>query len=85
MQDLQLHQSYMILIADMLDKGYGSRVQTERQAGKTWYIPYHGVSNPAKPGKVRWVFDRSWLGGTSLNKQLITRPDLNNQLVEVFD
>lgn len=59
MQDLQLHQSYMILIADMLDKGYGSRVQTERQAGKTWYIPYHGVSNPAKLGKVRWVFDCS--------------------------
>ena len=52
---------------------------------KTWYIPHHGVVHPAKPGKVCVVFDCSAeCRGTSLNNQLISGPDLTNQLVGVM-
>ena len=43
----------------MLEKGYARRAETEGQAGYTWYILHHGVSHPAKLGKVRVVFDCS--------------------------
>ena len=48
-------------------------------------IPHRGVRHPAKPEKVRVVFDCSGeFGGTPLNKQLIAGPDLANQLVGVL-
>ena len=61
------------------------KTSSQGEAGKTWYIPHHGVIHPRKPGKVRVVFDCSAeFGGTSLNKQLLSGPDLTNQLVGVL-
>ena len=78
---------YKTFIDDMLQKeirNYARKAEN-KQVGKVWYIPHHGVTHPAKPGKVRVVFDCSAeFGGTSLNKQLITGPDLTNQLVGVL-
>ena len=72
------------LIDDMLQKGYARKAENE-QVGKVWYISHHGVTHPAKPGKVRVVFNcREEFGGTSLNKQLIAGPDVTNQLVGVL-
>ena len=49
------------------------------------YIPHHGVYHPAKPGKIRVVFDRNAeCLGYALNKQMITGPDLTNQIISVL-
>jgi len=51
----------------------------------TNYIPHHGVVNSHKPGKIRVVFDAAAkYDGTSLNDNLISGPDLLNNLVAVL-
>ena len=52
---------------------------------KTWYLPHHAVLNPKKPGKVRVVFDAaSKFDGVSLNDNLLTGPELLNNLVGIL-
>ena len=52
---------------------------------RTWYIPHHPVFDDKKPGKIRVVFDvAGTCNGTSLNKVLLTGPDLLNNLVGVL-
>ena len=72
-------------IADMIAKGYARKADNNDKSEKTWYIPHHWVAHPAKPGKVSVMFDCSAeYRGTSLNNQLITEPDLTNQLAGVL-
>ena len=53
--------------------------------GKMWYFPHHGVCHPNKPGKIRVVFDLSAeYKGVCLNKELLPRPDLTNQIIGVL-
>ena len=48
--------------------------------GKLWYLPHHGVYHPAKPNKIRVIFDCSCeYAGRSINKELLVVPDLANQ------
>ena len=66
-----------------------ARVMTTEEAAKTsdttWYLPIHPVTNPNKPGKIRVVNDAAAeYQGMSLNKQLMTGPDLVNSLVGVL-
>ena len=70
---------------DILQKSY-ARVALEAQTyGKTWYIPQHGIYHPSKPGKIQVVFDCSAkFNGISINKELLSGPDLTNQLVGVL-
>ena len=50
-----------------------------------WYLPHHPVTNPNKPGKVRRVANAaSKFCGESLNSNLLTGPDLLNNLVGVL-
>ena len=50
-----------------------------------WYLPHHPVTNPNKPGKVRRVANAaSKFRGESLNSNLLTGPDLLNNLVGVL-
>ena len=50
--------------------------------GRVWYLPHHGVYHPAKPNKIRVVFDCSTeYAGRSVNKKLMAGPDLTNQIV----
>ena len=53
--------------------------------GKVWYIPHHGIYHPKKPNKIRVVFDCSAeFTNETLNKHLLQRPDLTNNLVGVL-
>ena len=77
-------KDYSNFMEDLFLKGY-----TENSAnasdGNKWCIPHHGVYPPAKPGKIRVVFDCSaeYLG-YALNKQLIPVPDLTYQIASVL-
>ena len=50
-----------------------------------WYLPHFGVYHPQKPGKIRVVFDSAAeTEKVSLNKLLLSGPDLNNGLLGVL-
>ena len=67
---------------DMLAKVYAKKSTSPAPLGKTWYIPHHGVFSPNKPGKIRVVLDCSAEAGVeSINRNLMTGPDLTNQLI----
>ena len=75
---------YKGFMDDLINKGYAEKSTKEAPKGKTWYIPYHGVYHPSKPGKMRVVFDYSAeFKEVSLNKNLMSGPDLTNQIVGV--
>ena len=66
--------------AKKLSKGEGCKVSE-----RTWYLPHHTVFNKNKPEKFRIVFDAAAeYNGNSLNKALLTGPDLLNSLVGVL-
>ena len=59
--------------------------EKQQTTAVTNYIPHHGVLNPNKPGKVRVVFDAAAkFKNTSLNDNLLTGPDLLNNLITVL-
>jgi hypothetical protein len=71
-----------------IEKGYARKLTAEEAAtttSRTWYLPHHSVVNPKKPEKLRVVFDAAAsFKGTSLNSQLVTGPDLLNNLFGVL-
>ena len=70
---------------DLLAKECAKKSTSPAPLGKTWYILHHGLSNPNKPGKIRVVFDCSAeVGGESVNRNLVTGPELTSQLIGVF-
>jgi hypothetical protein len=87
-RDAELCGKYQHEIRDLIDKGYAERVpddQIEASPGRTWYIPHHAVTNPNKPGKLRVVFDcAAEYVGSSLNKNVLSGPDLTNKLLGVL-
>lgn len=75
------------LLEGMVEKSHAEMVPSEdleRESGKVWYIPHHGVHHPKK-GSLRVVFDFSVsFQGTSLNSKLIQGPNLRSNLVGVL-
>ena len=58
-RDLQFQKDYTVFLSDVIDKGYAEIVpphQLQRNDGKTWYLPHHGVYHPQKKS-LRVVFD----------------------------
>ena len=54
------------------------------QPDRIWYLPHHPVENIIKPGKVRrFANAASKFRGQSLNSNLLTGPDLLNNLLGV--
>ena len=85
LKDNHFYEMYKTFVADMIAKGYARKADNNVKSRITWYIPHHGVAHPAKLGKVRVVFDCSVkYKSTSRNNQLISGPDLTNQLVGIL-
>ena len=83
-RDPSFLDDYKGFMNNLLIKGYARR-SDKSPNGKTWYIPHHGVYHPSKPGKIRVVFDCSaQFNGRSLNKELLTGPDLTNPLMGIL-
>ena len=68
------------------DKGFAECLSKhDLEDDSCWYLPHHAVSHPRKSNKVRVVFDcAARYNGTSLNEQLLTEPDLLNNLFGVL-
>ena len=77
--DPQLADNVTIEMETLVTSGFAKKLtadQLKGPEGKTWYLPYHAVRHPAKPEKVRMVFDASAVHeGTSLNKNLLKGPE----------
>ena len=84
-----MEQHYVDFMRGILDKGHASPIPpTDNRIpppGQTWYLPHFGVYHPKKRDKIRVVFDSSpEFESTSLNRELLSGPDLMNRLVGVL-
>lgn len=86
----QMEKDYLAFMEKILNKGHASPVPREEvisknQSGKVWYLPHFGVYHPKKPTQIRVVFDSSAeFEGISLNKELLSGPDMMNSLLGVL-
>ena len=84
-KDPQFFEEYKRKMEELVSKCYAKKTDIKPDNGKLWYLPHHGVKHPSKPGKVRIVFNCSTnYGGTSLNRNLLSGPDLTNQLTGIL-
>ena len=88
-RDTSLKENYANTIREDLGKGYLITVpdadKVEQRSDKEWYLPHHPAINPNKPGKVRRVLNgAAKFHCTSLNKSLLTGPDLLQNLIHVL-
>ena len=83
-------RDYTKFMSDIIAKGYARKLLHSEQCittgdWKYWYLPHHGVYHPQKPNKIRVVFDCSnQFAGRSLNRELISGPNLANSLLAVL-
>ena len=81
-EDEKFQSDYKAFMKTIFEKGYAREAQPDNQNNNSWCIPHHGVYHPRKLDKLRVVFDcSSEFKGRSLNKELMSRPDLTNQIV----
>ena len=85
----ELKKLYRDSIKVDVEKGFVRILkQEELEATKLerqWYVPHHPVENPNKPGKVRRVCNAaSKFRGISLNDNLLTGPDLLQNLIGII-
>ena len=66
----------------MISSGYAEEVpHADPPSDRSWYLPHHHVYSPAKPAKVRVVFDCSVRSrGSSLNDRVYQGPKLTTLL-----
>jgi hypothetical protein len=86
--DAELQEKYSAVLNGYIAKGHARKLTAEEVANtsnKTWYLPHHCILHPKKPNKVRVVFDAAAeFEDVSLNKCLITGPDLLNNIFGVL-
>ena len=84
-KDPQLFEEYKRQMEELVSKFYAKKTDVKPDNGELWYLPHHGVKHQSKLGKVRIVFNCSTnYGGTSLNRNLLSGPDLTNQLIGIL-
>ena len=59
LKDSDLRVKYAACIEDLPQKVYAKKAPPIGIPGGTWYLPHRAVFHPAKPGKIRIVFDCS--------------------------
>ena len=82
-----MKQHYFAFMKNLFDKGHAEPVppQDPTLLKPCWYLPHFGIYHPQKPDKIRVVFDSAAEnGGISLNKLLLSGPDLTNSLLGVL-
>ncbi|CAH8428700.1 unnamed protein product [Schistosoma turkestanicum] len=80
-----LARRYADAMKDYLIKGYAEIAPPLNDNSNVWYLPHHPVVHPAKPEKIRIVFDcAAKHEGRSLNDRLLSGPDLTNSLLGVI-
>ena len=77
-KDEKFHADYLAFMDNLFSKGYSSE-STGMQVSSSWYIPHHGVYHLHEPEKIRSEFQ-----GISFNKELLSGPDLINQIIGVL-
>ena len=67
-----------------MEKRYARKRDGKGSDCKTWYVPHQGELNPNK-SKIHIVFDCSCqYRGTSIKENLLSGPDVTNQLVRIL-
>jgi len=82
-----MKEHYFTFMQKLLDSSYAeiTPVTGPNQPSTRWYLSHFGVYHPQKPGKIRVVFDSAAeTEKVSLNKLLLSGPDLNNGLLGVL-
>ena len=75
----------MKFMNELILKTYVRESLSAVETGKYWYLPHHGIYHPNKPGKIHVIFDLSAeFHGTSINKTLLSRPDMTKQITGVL-
>ena len=87
--DPQLKKSYSKTIQEDFGNGYIVKVDKSEcfrtDNCREWYLPHHPVIHPHKPGKVRRVLNgAAKFHGFSLNKVLLTGPDMLQNLIHIL-
>ena len=80
----ELFEKHKGTIQDCMIKGHAKRVPEDKlivDDKPLWYLPYHAVFNPNKPGKTSVFNFAAKFRGMSLNDQLLSGPDLTNSIV----
>ena len=73
------------LMDTLFQRGHTRKSSKPPAENKCWYVPHHGVYNDNKLNKIRVVFDCSAeYKGASLNNELMSGPDLTNQILGVL-
>jgi len=82
-KNARFRQQYTEVIEGYIRKGHARKVEsTDRNV--QFFLPHHGVFHPQKPSKLRVVFNcAAKFHGRSLNDELLSGPDLMNNLVGV--
>ena len=84
----EIATKYREVMNSYISNGFARKLSEEelsKESGTHWYLPHHPVTSPAKPGKVRIVFDAAAENeGTSLNKNLLSGPDMTNSVLLRF-
>ena len=82
-----MKQHYFDFMQKLLEKGHAEPAPKAELSSSSprWYLPHFGVYHPQKPDKIHVVFDSAAeTKGTSLNKALLSGPDLTNNLLGIL-
>ena len=82
-----MKQHYFDFMQKLFDNGHAEPAPKIQSDSPTlhWYLPHFGVYHPQKPQKIRVVFDSAAeTAGISLNKILLSGPDLTNNLLGIL-
>ena len=83
-----MKRDYFEFMEKITSKGHASEIpanEIEAPSGQVWYLPHFGIYHRTKATQIRVAFDSSAeYDHVSLNKELLTGPDLKNRLTGVL-